>query len=164
MPEEFVDGDAFKNGMRHLGSAVSLVTTGTGEGDWQGLTASAVCSLSAEPPRLLACINKSAGPHDAIVETRNMCINVLAAQHAEIASIFASTKDTERRFKTGSWSSGKSGAPVLSDCLVAFECRVSDVVDKGTHSVVFGDVVAVHAHTEQAPMIYYNANFGSFGA
>ena len=70
-----VDATAFKKGMRHLAASVTLITTR--HRDLRGgLTATAVCSVSAEPPQILVCVNKTASAHDPIGEA-----GVLLRQH-----------------------------------------------------------------------------------
>ena len=59
---------------------VTIVTTSIGE-QRNGLTATAVCSLSAEPPMLLACVNREAGAHDPTLQSRVFCVNLLGAKH-----------------------------------------------------------------------------------
>jgi hypothetical protein len=52
--------------MRQLAAGVTLVTTATAGGARAGLTATAVCSASADPPQLLACVNRDAEAHDLL--------------------------------------------------------------------------------------------------
>ena len=83
-----VDATAFKRGMRHLAASVTLITTR--HRDLRGgLTATAVCSVSAEPPQILVCVNKTASAHDPIGEAGFFCVNILAPDHRKIAERFA---------------------------------------------------------------------------
>jgi hypothetical protein len=88
-----------------------------------GLTATAVCSVSAEPPQLLVCVNKSASAHDPIGEAGFFCVNILSPQHRKIAERFAGMDGVEgdERFRDmGEWSSlttGRAGAQGLSGVL-----------------------------------------------
>ena len=79
-----VTADDFRQGMRRLGGAVSIVTAANGEA-WAGLTATAVTSLSAEPPRLLACVNQQGATYDTLSKGRKMAINVLGVKHKALA-------------------------------------------------------------------------------
>ena len=72
-----IDAAAFKKGMRHLAASVTLITTR--HRDLRGgLTATAVCSVSAEPPQILVCVNKTASAHDPIGEAGFFCVNILS--------------------------------------------------------------------------------------
>ncbi|WP_299452255.1 flavin reductase family protein [uncultured Pigmentiphaga sp.] len=51
--------------MRRIPSAVAIASTSY-DRERRGLTATAVCSVSAEPPQLLACVNKQVRAHGHI--------------------------------------------------------------------------------------------------
>ena len=53
---------SFRTAMRHVAATVYAVTTGHGGGRY-GILATAVSSLSFEPPSLLVCVNRSASLH-----------------------------------------------------------------------------------------------------
>ena len=80
--------DDFKRGMRQLAAGVNVITVTNG-GVRDGLTATAVCSISAEPPHLLVCVNSTAGAHGPIHRAGSFCINVLAQDQEAIAKRFA---------------------------------------------------------------------------
>ena len=86
-----IDAAAFKKGMRHLAASVTLITTRHRQ-QRGGLTATAVCSVSAEPPQLLVCVNKTASAHDPIGHAGFFCVNILSPQHRKIAERFAGRK------------------------------------------------------------------------
>jgi flavin reductase (DIM6/NTAB) family NADH-FMN oxidoreductase RutF len=156
-----VDQDAFVQGMRQLAASVTIVTTMVGEVR-NGLTATAVCSLSAEPPTLLACVNRSASAHDPTLQSRVFCVNVLAQQHLELAMQFSSSKRLDERFTTGQWGTLESGAPVLMDSLVSFDCVLGETLRADTHTVLVGRVQAVRYNPELEPLLYWRGQFGSF--
>ena len=58
--EEFAVGvttDAFKGALANLAGGVVLVTTSAEGGEASGMTATAVCSVSVEPPLVMVCMN-----------------------------------------------------------------------------------------------------------
>lgn len=131
----------FKAGMRKLAAAVTLITVYGPEGR-NGLVATAVCSLSAEPPQLLACVNQSASAFAAIAGTRLFAVNVLRPEQQALAERFYRSPPGEERFEGGPWRWSPLGAPVLDDALTWFECRVVEVVPAATHGIVIGLVTA----------------------
>src|SRR5437868_15100984 len=101
-----IDAAAFTKGMRHLAASVTLITT-RHRMQRGGLTATAVCSVSAEPPQLLVCVNKTASAHDPIGQAGFFCVNILAPAHRQIAERFAGMDGVEgdERFNgIGEWS------------------------------------------------------------
>ncbi|RVD33765.1 flavin reductase, partial [Mesorhizobium sp. M4A.F.Ca.ET.020.02.1.1] len=93
VPQTFpVSAEHFRKGMRKLTGAVNIVTT-MHNGAPHGLTATAVCSLSGEPPRLLACVNVVGRTFGYILHSRRMGVSVLAHRHVELAKHFANMTD-----------------------------------------------------------------------
>ena len=150
--------EEFKQGMRRLAGAVHLITTGDGEIK-QGLTATAVCSLTVTPPTLVACVNKSASAHNAILKNGVFAVNVLAQNQQDLAQLFADTTAIEKRFQSGGWSTQVTGAPILSKSLCSFDCRLIEIVDRSTHTLFIGEAVSVsHADAEQ-PLMYFDGKY-----
>jgi flavin reductase (DIM6/NTAB) family NADH-FMN oxidoreductase RutF len=156
-----VDAASFKQGMRLLSAGVTIVTTAIGA-NRIGLTATAVCSLAAEPATLLACVNREAGAHDPTLQSRVFCVNVLGIDHLELARLFADRTRVPERFNYGQWGTLKTGAPVLMDALASFDCLLGQTFRAETHTVLIGQVQAVRSSPNQRPLLYANGKFGSF--
>ncbi len=156
-----VDPAAFKKGMRHLAASVTLITTR--HRDLRGgLTATAVCSVSAEPPQILVCVNKSASAHDPIGKAGFFCVNILAPEHRKIAERFAGMDGVEgdERFNDmGDWSTLSTGAPVLTGCPVSFDCKVVAELAAGTHTIYIGQIVDIRLDAAAVPLVYADGNF-----
>lgn len=154
--------DAFKAGMRRLAAGVTIVTT-LHDGERSGLTATAVTSLSTEPPQLLVCVARSAAAHDLIHRGAKLAVNVLARGHEKLASRFAGQDGTHgvARFAAGTWTSLETGAPVLADAIAAFDCVVSEAVDSATHTIFIGRVVGVRARRGGKPLVYEAGAYAS---
>lgn len=149
----------FKQGMRQLSAGVCLITTRCKD-ERGGLTATAVCSVSAQPPQLLVCVNKTASAHDLIMESGIFCVNVLATQHIDLAARFSGQHGIEgdERFQDREWPTLKTGSPVLPGALVSFDCAVVRRVDAGTHTIFIGGIEDV-AVSDGKPLIYSNGDF-----
>jgi flavin reductase (NADH)/flavin reductase len=93
-----ISRDVFRTGMRHLAAGVCVITTSAHGGGRFGLTATAVCSVSADPPTLLVCLNNSTTTCKEILESGRFAVNVLAGHDQEIAQVFASPLPPEERF------------------------------------------------------------------
>jgi flavin reductase (DIM6/NTAB) family NADH-FMN oxidoreductase RutF len=153
------DADTFRNAMRRLAGGVTLITTADGN-ERAGLTATAVCSLSVDPPRLLACVNLKGATYRVLAASRVMTINLLGKTHEPLARRFGGMLAIEEDpFATAEWSTGVNGAPTLVDAIAAFECSIEEMVITRTHAVVIGDVLNVVAAGEPRPLIYHNGAF-----
>jgi flavin reductase (DIM6/NTAB) family NADH-FMN oxidoreductase RutF len=157
----FVTPQTFIQGMRQLAAGVTLITTAH-EGRRAGLTATAVCSVSAEPPQLLACINRRSETHRIVDLSRVFAINVLASDQQRLAQIFAGATDVfgDRRFEQAGWTELTTGAPVLSSCLATFDCRVVESVEAATHSIFIGKVEAIALEPDLDPLVYVEGDYG----
>jgi flavin reductase (DIM6/NTAB) family NADH-FMN oxidoreductase RutF len=156
-----IDIGAFKTGMRHLAASVCLITTHH-SGERGGLTATAVCSVSADPPQILVCVNRSASAHPLIVASRVFAVNVLAPCHRPIAERFAGMDGVEgdaRFADLGDWRTLATGAPVLGGCPVTFDCRVVHTTVAGTHTIVIGEIIDVVLDTANMPLLYAGGAF-----
>ena len=96
--------------MRQLASGVSVVTHGAGA-QRTGFTATSVTSLSSEPPTLVVCVNRSASLYQQLGTGDLFGVNILGAQHVDIANRFAGRAGVERadRFVEGSWATTADG-------------------------------------------------------
>jgi flavin reductase (DIM6/NTAB) family NADH-FMN oxidoreductase RutF len=156
-----IDTGAFKKGMRHLAASVCLITT-RHDAERGGLTATAVCSVSAEPPQLLVCVNREASAHPLIVASRIFAVNVLAPEHRKIAERFAGMDGVEgddRFVDMGQWRTLTTGAPVLGGCPVTFDCQVVSTMVAGTHTIVIGEIVDVTLDPANLPLLYADGAF-----
>ena len=147
----------FKLGMRTLASSVTVIAVQGLDGASAGLTATAVCSLSAEPPTLLVCVNRKAGIAAALRKGAEFSVNVLAAGQTDIAEAFGGRKAVRggAKFAFGSWSRSEHDVPILAGARASFECRVAEVMDHGTHHIVIGHVGDVHlAQTPSRGLVY----------
>lgn len=158
-----IEVETFRTAMRRLTGAVCVITTRGVDGVRNGLTATAVSSVTISPPTLLCCINKSASAFSAVRTSLRFAVNVLGAPDHGIASRFAGGESGEARFMAGAWMTLKTGTPVLESALVAFDCRVSDITEIGSHGIFFGEVQAVYQReTAVSPLLYLQGSFGTF--
>ena len=105
---------AFKGAMRRLAATVTIVTGGTSEQPG-GFAATAVCSVTMEPPALLVCVNKTASLHDRLVMGSQFCVNLLHGRHAELSGIFGGKVAPAERFNHGTWGTDEAGIAYLND-------------------------------------------------
>ncbi|MFN8719611.1 MAG: flavin reductase family protein [Rhodospirillales bacterium] len=151
--------DLFKRGMRSLAGGVCLITT-LDDQKRHGLVATAVASVSADPPSLLVGVNRTASAHDPIVRSEIFCVNVLGRAHEGTARLFGSPEHRDVRFAPGAWTRLKTGAPVFVEALAAFDCEVARIVPYGTHTLWIGRVVAARvAEGTPDPLVYVDGRY-----
>jgi flavin reductase len=152
--------DYFKSGMRRLASGVSLITTTNAEGVWHGMIATSVTSVTAEPPSLLVCVNRSASCHDPLLASGVFCVNFLGEDHDVIAGVFSSSKFKDERFTAGDWRTISTGAPALAHSLASFDCRVKQQLEADSHTIFIGSVEAIELwDAPLSPLVYINGGY-----
>ena len=118
--------------------------------------------MSAEPPQILVCVNKTASAHDPIGEAGFFCVNILCPDHRKLAERFAGMDGIEGddRFNDlGEWTTLTTGAPVLKGCPVSFDCKLVTELSAGTHTIYIGEIVDVALHDTASPLLYADGTF-----
>jgi len=156
-----VSRELYREGMARFPAAVHIVTT-DGPAGSTGFTASAACSVTDDPPTLLVCLNRASELHSIFLENGVFCLNTLAADQRAFSELFArhGGMPMHERFAMPVWEKGKTGAPVLRDALVCFECRIAEVKEVGTHWVLFGEVQEIRLSSGTSALVYVHRAYG----
>lgn len=157
-----MSGPQFREAMSRLGAAVNVITS-AGSSGRIGFTATAVCSVSDQPPTLLLCMNRSSSLHAALKANGVLCVNTLADAQSDLSPVFAGLTGVwgEDRFKAASWRELTTGAPVLNEALASFDCSIDRAIEVGTHSVFFCSVVDVATKIDGNPLLYFGRQYCS---
>jgi flavin reductase (DIM6/NTAB) family NADH-FMN oxidoreductase RutF len=140
--------------MRGFTGIVSLVTSCTADGEWRGMAATAVTSVSLEPPTCLVCVNRDTTLYAAVLASRRFCINGMHQEHHELMWSFTSSRHRHDRFQSGRWRRGRDGVPFLEDAQSNIFCEVFGSFPVGTHDVILGRVVEVTSRPDHDPLLY----------
>ena len=139
-PLEEISLDLFRQAMRHIPGSVAVVTTEL-DGHRYGMTATAISSVSAEPPQLLVCVNRTSRSADMISQAGKFGVSHLAAHQESAARDFANpTMTAEERFAGSEWITTGMGVPLLVGAEVMFGCSVEEEIHSGTHSIFIGRI------------------------
>ena len=151
-----MDPHEFRDVIGRFASGVTVITA-RHEGRPYGTTASAVSSLSLDPPMVLICLNRASSTGQAIRARRQFAINILGEDQADAAMRFG-RKDPDK-FRGVAVVGGAGGDPLLEDALATLECRVVENVDGGTHQVFLAQVERASGRPG-APLAYFRGQFG----
>ncbi|MBL0372809.1 flavin reductase family protein [Rhizobium sp. KVB221] len=157
-----MDKNLFRSAMRQVAGAVTIVTTRGVNGEPRGVTATAVCSLTVDPPSVIACINRETWVGQFAPESKNFCVNVLARDQQSVAETFAGRTELSAtdRFQVGGWSDAQTGAPVLEGAIASFDCELEQAVDFATHVILIGRVQkTVSDNSAAEPLVYVGGAF-----
>ena len=146
---------SFKAAMRRMASTVNIITSAS-DGVLNGMTATAVCSVSAEPASVLIVVNQENRSHALIEQSGAYTVNVLSTSQQALAIHFASSSIDP--FADIPHSLGLNQCPIIDQCVSFLECVVESQTRSGTHSIFIGRVVALGA-SDCPPLIYHDGQF-----
>ncbi|QEW23443.1 FMN reductase (NADH) RutF (plasmid) [Paracoccaceae bacterium] len=155
-----IDQLQFREAMSRIAAAVHVVTS-DGPGGRAGFTASAVCSVSDTPPTVLVCVNHSSRQNPLLHANGVLCINTLCPQSRDLGDLFSGQLGIahEDRFDHVDWSTGITGAQVLSGSAMSLEGRISDIARVGSHDVFYVEVMAIHGKEDRDALLYFARSY-----
>ncbi len=144
--------------MSRFASGVTVVSTRDAAGKLHGLTVTAFCSVSLDPPMVLVCVEKIAASHTAIEESGVFVVNILNGSQSAASEKFADP--FIEKFGDGDFEPGIHGLPVINDAIASLECSLTFAYHGGDHSIFVGQVENV-AVANGAPLIYFRGQYGT---
>ena len=152
--------DAYKSAMRGLVGACSLITVGQGDAA-NGLVVTTGISLSAEPPMILACINRASSCWPLLGREGVFGWQALGANHQPVAERFSGKGGLQgpARYAGAEWVTMASGVRLLADAPLAFDCTVDDMIDRGTHSILIGRVMQITTQADSGALLYWDGQY-----
>jgi flavin reductase (DIM6/NTAB) family NADH-FMN oxidoreductase RutF len=151
-----VDKAEFRQALGHFAAAVTVVTTVRDDDAPAGITVTAFSSLSLEPPLVLVCIDKRARLHEQFQIDRAFAVNILAEDQEAISRRFAQSEGDQ--FREIGWTRGPMGAPLIQDAVCSIECRITDLLPGGDHTIIVGEVESTKIR-EAKPLCYFRGGY-----
>jgi flavin reductase (DIM6/NTAB) family NADH-FMN oxidoreductase RutF len=153
-----MDSDTFRSVLGRFASGVTILTARDTTGADHGMTVSAFCSLSLEPPLVLFCVDHAASMHGLLVsDPPPVCgISILSSDQEAWSRRFAD--ETEQRFDGIAYSRGEHGVVLLDDALAHLECTILQRIEAGDHTVFIAQLehaTALYGH----PLLYYRGGY-----
>ncbi|MBZ9654858.1 flavin reductase family protein [Phyllobacterium sp. 2063] len=155
-----VETGLFKDAMRHLAGAVSVITVGRGS-DRSGFTATSVSSLAIDPPSLVVCLNRVSSSWQVLQRHGSFCVNVLAHDQQHVADSFAGRGGLKgvERYQDAQWQELATGTLALADALTVFDCELDDVIERHSHAILVGKVRAITLRQQVEPLLYWHGAY-----
>jgi flavin reductase (DIM6/NTAB) family NADH-FMN oxidoreductase RutF len=143
-------------------TGVGIVTAMDDKDEPRGLTSNALCSVSAEPPLVLVCVDKNSHTLPALRHSKKLCVNYLSAGRGDLANLFASKEPD--KFQNVSWRPGRNGMPWLhTDTIAHAECTVTQELDAGDHLIFLAEVTDGQPPAPGTkPLMYFRRTYGTW--
>jgi flavin reductase (DIM6/NTAB) family NADH-FMN oxidoreductase RutF len=155
-----IEKNELRRVMGHFATGVTVITSIRTSGELHGLTANAFTSVSLIPPLLLVCVDKKAESYPCFDESRIFTVNVLAADQEAISRKFAVTGGD--KFTGVSYRIGANGAPIIDGALAYLECRVTEKIDGGDHTIYIGEIEQAETK-EGKPLLFFRGGYRELG-
>jgi flavin reductase (DIM6/NTAB) family NADH-FMN oxidoreductase RutF len=153
-----IDVDTFRSVLGRFASGVTILTARDGDGGDHGMTASAFCSLSLDPPLVLFCVDHAASMHDLLLTHPKIGISVLSSEQEPQSRRFAAEEDD--RFDGIAFTRGEHGVVLLEAALAHMECRIVDHHEAGDHTILIAEIDrAAPQANEGRPLLYYRGGY-----
>lgn len=154
-----VDPQEFRSVIGSFATGVTVITAAA-DGLLQGMTANAVTSVSLDPVLVLVCIDRDTHTHGIVERGRAFAINVLGEHQEDVSRLFAKRAAPERGTLRGQpFRIGQTGVPILEDSLAYLECRVTEMLEGGDHSMFLGEVVSQGAVPDREPLLFFRGRY-----
>lgn len=148
--EETVAG--FKKAMRRLTSTVTIITTAH-RGERFGMVATAVSSVSAEPPSIVIGVNHSASLFEPLIGSGRFAVNMLECADASLIAIFGGQIKGQERFNHGQWIDADD-IPSLASAQATLICTVAKTLTYGSHELIIGTIEHVRVKEAISPLLW----------
>jgi len=150
-----VSADAFKCALSNFCSGVTVVTYEIA-GRKAGLTVSAFCSVSLDPPLVLVCIGNRGAAAQGMATAGAFAVHILSTKQIDLGSRFGGmVPGGGDPFDGLAHSTAVTGAPILQDSLCWLDCSVDAIHEAGDHRIFVGRVVDTGAVPEGDPVLYH---------
>lgn len=146
--------ELFRLAFRRHSTTVTVITFVDREKRLRGMTATAVCPLSIAPPSLVACVNRSAKTRGHLIDGKEFGVNVLSFGQEHIASHCSRPGGDKELDPAWVLPNADIRTPILRAALAHFECRIAQIQEIYTHSLLVGDVIDVWLGPAGLPLIY----------
>lgn len=155
-----IERERFKAIMGRAPGPATVVTALDCDGTPQGLTMSAVCAVSLDPPMILVCLDRGSNTLRPIREHGSFTVNYLRHGHEEVALNFASK--SRAKFDSQAWELPPNGVggPVLYEDIAAYAvCRVTELIDAGDHVIAVAEVLDGDIREDHHALAYARQQF-----
>ncbi|MFJ7916904.1 MULTISPECIES: flavin reductase family protein [unclassified Lysinibacillus] len=148
---------AFKLALGNYPTGVTVVTACNDVGEPIGLTVNSFASVSIDPLLILWSLDKKSQLHPYFTATQKFAVNILASNQEHLCTLFSSK--IPDRFAQAKWSISALGLPVLHDTAAILQCKTSQQIDAGDHTIFIGQVLEIE-NPQKEPLLYHRRHIG----
>ncbi len=145
-----MDADAKKTALRMIPYGIYVLTAEDSDGTVAAATVNWVTQTSFDPPLVAIGVKTDSGAYGTLRNAGNFALNFLGkGQQGAAFTFFKPAEVADGAISGEPYSKGATGAPLLNNAQAVVECSVAEVVERGDHHIVIGEVV--EAQVNNAP-------------
>ncbi len=143
-----MDADAKKTALRMIPYGIYVLTAEGPDGTVAAATVNWVTQTSFDPPLVAIGVKSDSGAYDTLRKAGSFALNFLGkGQQGAAFTFFKPAEVADGKISGEPYSSGATGAPLLANAQASVECKLAEVVERGDHHIVIGEVVEAHVNT-----------------
>ncbi|MEJ2579536.1 MAG: flavin reductase family protein [Kineosporiaceae bacterium] len=159
-----MDAQAKRTALRAINYGLHIVTARDGD-EYAAAGINWITQASFAPPLVVVGVKADSQTHDLVKRSGAFVVNVLGEDQLDVAKAFFRPTEVADGTLNGHpfTPAPQSGAPVLTDLPYWFEARVTDIVERGDHTVVIGEVVGAGVHDESVTPLVLRSTGMNYG-
>ena len=123
-----------------------------------GMTINSFTSISLNPSLISFCIDNKSANLEFFKKNRYFLLNILSTQQHELASAFATPKNS-KKWTVEPYIFSKYGNPIFQNSLCFIECKKHKVIKMGDHHIIIGEIIDFAKVNDQQPLLYFNGKY-----
>lgn len=165
VPLDGVTPEHFRQGFRRLAATVGVLLYRDVDGIVRGMTATSLCALSATPPSLLVCVERSSRTHAELEHVETFALDLLASDQRRIARLCAQPGADKALPVEWLVPVASEAAPRLAGAIAHFDCRIERVDPAFSHSIVIARIRTLElGRDDDEPLLYRDGRFRTLAA
>jgi flavin reductase (DIM6/NTAB) family NADH-FMN oxidoreductase RutF len=154
------DSLELRNALGNFATGICVITTNDGC-DPMGITVNSFAAVSLEPALVLWSLQNNSECFAVFEKTKKYAVNILSVEQQDLSNLYASKGD--HRLAPEHFRIGKSGLPVLRQCVASFECDIWSRYPGGDHVVLLGEVSHIETNSNKKPLLFSAGQYRRLG-
>lgn len=136
-----MDQDAKKTALRMIPYGIYVLTAKGADGEQSAATVNWVTQTSFDPPLIAMGVKADSGAYAGLKASGGFALNMLGKGQQGPAFAFFKPASVEGNTISGEpFTEGTTGAAILTNAPAHVECKLVEIVEKGDHHIVIGEV------------------------
>jgi flavin reductase (DIM6/NTAB) family NADH-FMN oxidoreductase RutF len=116
-----------------------------------GMIASWVSQISHTPPLIMAAVHQGRYTHELLQKSGFFALHILSQKQKPLLNQFKGP-DPSEKFVGLPWQTGKTGSPIIQQCLGYIECLVKETLSPGNHTLFIGEIIEARFFSDETPL------------